>query len=148
MNHVQFIVKVQILFSLIFIQFAIYVHKNDNLFANLVRKGRINSLFGSLIVNMAHIDSSFAYFGSSKGSPKYCKRLVNMSAYSLSGNRITRNYSTFTRVQTEICKRTDRNIRPYFGLFFFQVRIFFNGNNRGGVKGQKKVLMFLFFKSC
>ena len=79
-------------FSLVFIYFALYVHTNECLLSDLVRKGRINSLFGSLIVNMAHIDSSFAYFGSPKGSPKYCKRLVNMSAYSLSGNRITRNY--------------------------------------------------------
>ena len=94
------------------------MHTNECLLSDLVRKGRINSLFGSLIVNMAHIDSSFAYFGSPKGSPKYCKRLVNMSAYSLSGNRITRNYSTFMRLQAEICKRTGQNIRPYFHLFF------------------------------
>ena len=38
-------------------------------------------------------------------------------------------YSTFMRVQAEICKRTGQNIRPYSGLFFFQVRIFFNGYN-------------------
>jgi len=55
------------------------------------KKGRINSLFGSLILNMLHIDSSFTYFGSPKGSPKCCKRLVNMSAYLKSGNQITRN---------------------------------------------------------